>query len=258
MSDLSFVLKENVAWKELLRALAMGRVPHALSVILPWEFAETFAALYAKRILCSSGTGEDVCDSCRMWGTDGHPDLIVLGDREKAPAVAECVPLHGQLSLRPVIAPRRLAVVFRANELLGPSAAALLKITEEPPLGGCLLFLAERDNVLPTIASRTWTLRLDASPERVEPSRHPNDAAEWAAWLEKTKKYTVKDFAAEAAGWVTPHGDRCDKALAASIDNLFSLAEKRRMPASMLQDALFALLEEGVEVGDIFGDLRET
>ena len=45
MSDLSFVLKENVAWKELLRALALGRVPHALSVILPWEFAETFAAL---------------------------------------------------------------------------------------------------------------------------------------------------------------------------------------------------------------------
>ena len=261
MPDISSVLDKSAEWAELSDAILRFRAPHALAAVIPNDFAPSFYGVYAKQLLCHSGTGSDECRSCLSWQEDGHPDVIVLGSPGSPPGVAECIALRGELSLRPVTGRGRIAVVFGADRLLPVAANSLLKITEEPPEDGYILFLAERDSLMPTIRSRVWLVSFtppDGSVLGGQLVPPPNAPAEWGAWIERTKKLTAEDLFAEAGGWVSWFCEHEDWNRAAVVENLLFLAEKRRMPALMVQDALFLLLKEDVQSEEIFGNLREA
>jgi DNA polymerase-3 subunit delta' len=248
-------------WLELLSMIAGGEAPQALAAIVPGDVALDFRDMYARRVLCSSGSGDDGCDSCGSWTSDGHPDLIVAGRWGEPPGISDCLDFQVQLYLKPVVAPGRLGVVSSAEGLSLPAANSLLKITEEPPAKGRILFVAERDEFITTIRSRVWMFRLletDKSGQGVSPVSPPLTPAEWASWLERTRKFSIDELAVEAEGWVLDFCGRGEWRVAASLQNTLFLARKRHIPVSMAQDALFALLREGVGGGQIFGDLRET
>jgi DNA polymerase-3 subunit delta' len=263
MSDIPPVLDDwtrDEGWLELSGMMKSGGAPQALAAVVPGEIAVDFRDLFAKRALCFSGTGEDGCDSCAGWTVDGHPDMVIAGKWGEPPGIADCLDLQWQLGLKPVAAPGRLGVISSAEGLSLPAANSLLKITEEPPAGGRILFIAGRDEFIPTIRSRVWMFRLAprASASLSEPTAPPVKAAEWAAWFERTKKNSLEELAGEVGGWILDLCGRGEWRSAASLENAIFLAQKRHLPVSMVQDALFALLMEGIEDGKIFGDLREA
>jgi DNA polymerase-3 subunit delta' len=260
MPDLTALLNDRAAreWREIKAAVAAGRAPQTLVAILPPETAAGFRDLFARVLLCAEGSGTDGCASCEAWREDGHPDLVVAGSGEKAPGVDECIAFQASLPLRPVIAPRRLGVVPFADELSIPASNALLKIAEEPPAGVHILFTASADNLLPTIRSRAWTLSLDPVVSSAPPSPPPDGPAAWAAWFEATKKAPLADVIADARAWSAWFASRSEWRAAADLENFIYLSDKRHMAVSMVQDALHAILREGVRVEQLFGDLRET
>jgi DNA polymerase-3 subunit delta' len=66
------------------------------------------------------------------------------------------------LSLRPMLARRRVAVIDDADRMNTESANALLKTLEEPPDYALIILLAaDLGRILPTIRSRCQTLRFD-------------------------------------------------------------------------------------------------
>lgn len=259
MPDFAALLKDTGEWRELSQSLSLGRAPQSLLVVLPAAFARAFGDCYARLLLCRSGTGDDDCDSCRAWAEDGHPDLVIAGTWDKAPGIEDCLTLNGQLSLHPVVAPYRLAVVTEADALSLPAANSLLKLTEEPPPAGRILFLAEQDNLIPTIRSRVWTIHFrpeqDVSAVCCAP---PNTAGEWSKWFEESRKKTAEGIALEAEGWVVWLMEQGRWEMAASLRNVLFVAQKRHLPVAMVQDALFVLLKEGIKGEQLFGDLREA
>ena len=260
MPDISALLSSSREWRELSDAVLRGRAPHALAAVIPDAFAVQLYLSYAKQLLCHAGTGTDGCRSCLGWMEDGHPDLIVLGSDGSPPGVAECVSLRGQLALRPVVGRCRLAVILGSDNLLPVAANSMLKITEEPPEDGYILFLTERDSLMPTIRSRVWlvsfTMQAHAAEQPISPP--PNTPHEWGAWIAKTKKHTISELACEVDAWVRWLCEHNCWSQAAAVENLLFLAEKRRVPVLMVQDALYLLLKEDVQSEEIFGNLREA
>jgi len=265
MPDIAPVLTDisnTRAWAGICGMTASGGAPGALLVIIPPDAAPVFRDMYARMVLCGSGAGTDGCQSCRAWTDDGHPDMIVAGDGSGPPGVAECIAMQSEMSLKPFSAPGRLAVVPFADALSLPAANSLLKIAEEPPEGGRLLFLAEEDNLIPTIRSRSWTVSFSLS-EAYEASPPPDAPADWAKWIEKRSERLKKrdpraldELCAEADAWSRWLADRGEWRVSAELRNALYISKKRHMPVSMVQDAILAILREGVPIGQIFGDLR--
>lgn len=134
-------------------------------------FAETLAA----GLLCSQSPdpigacGE--CPSCKQVRRDTHPDLLkvgcppgkseipielLAGSREKRGREGLCY----ELSLKPVVADRRIAIIDDVETLNVASANTLLKTLEEPPARAVFFLIVNRpDAVLPTIRSRCQLVR---------------------------------------------------------------------------------------------------
>ena len=258
MSDLSAVLGNNPLWQTICTAIADKQAPHSLAAVLPLDCHSLFCLEYAHRILCFSGTGLDECPSCRSWNAEQHPDLVCLGNQTENPGIAECRSLLETLSLQPFIAPYRLAVIYGADKLSIPAANSLLKLTEEPPERGRLLYLAERDNFLDTMRSRVWMFT--ARPEGVDwlSVAPPASALEWGQWFEKTKKYTNPEFKAVVEGWGKTLSEGEGYLKFSDLLWVAELAEKRHLPGSLVQDLLFLVLEEGNLSEQIFSCIREA
>jgi DNA polymerase-3 subunit delta' len=263
MPDISPLLSEwtkSPEWLDLSGAISNGGAPQSLAAVVPAEAADDFRFRFARLALCFSGTGDDCCGSCACWTSDGHPDMITAGKPGEPPGIADCLDFQWRMSLKPVSAPGRLGVIMSADSLSLPAANSLLKIAEEPPAKGRILFMAERDELIPTIRSRVWMVRIGRRPGEptLEPKAPPGAGVEWAEWLSDTKKRSLDDIASEAGAWVLYLCARGEWRLAASIENAVFLAKKRHFSVSMAQDALFALLMEGASDGKLFGDLREA
>jgi DNA polymerase-3 subunit delta' len=253
-------LAESPEWIELAAAIKNGNVPHALAAVIPQDLAEPFRDMYAKHALCMSGTGIDGCDSCKSWQEDGHPDMIIAGRWGTPPGISDCIELQSQLHMKPLTAPWRLGVISSTEDLSLPAANSLLKVTEDPPKRGRILFIADKDDFIPTIRSRVWMIKFNA-PARtggISAAPHPVTPAEWAEWCERTKKNSLEEIAFEVEGWVLGLSERGEWRTASSLENVLTIAQKRHLPVSMVQDALFALIREGMSIGQIFGYLREA
>jgi DNA polymerase-3 subunit delta' len=181
--------------------------------------------------------------------------MLTAGGGDGPPGIDDCLALQSEIGLRAFAAKGRLGVVPFADALSLPAANSLLKIAEEPPEGGRLLLLAGEDNLPPTIRSRAWIIRFSETDAAL-PSPPPVTPAEWAAFLERSKRGTADDIAAEAASWSQSLAASGRPDIAASLSNAVYISRKRRMPVSMVQDALWAILWKGAAIGQIFGDLR--
>ncbi|MDR1966542.1 MAG: hypothetical protein LBQ36_07510 [Synergistaceae bacterium] len=242
-------------WAALAGVIASGGAPQALLAVAGEGAASSFKDAYARLVLCDSGTGEDGCPSCGAWSQGWHPDLVIAGDGASPPGVADCIALQASMNLKPFVARRRLAVIPFAEAISLPAANSLLKLAEEPPEGALLLFVAASDNLIPTIRSRAWAISLPA-PDAPDAAPPPASPSEWAGWMGSAKKKSIDEISAEADAWSRHLASEGEWRMAASVRNAVYLSKKRHMPVSMVQDALFAILREGVPIGQIFGDLR--
>jgi DNA polymerase-3 subunit delta' len=129
----------------------------------------TLARALAAALLCQ-GEGDPpcgACRACRLVASGNHPDLHVL-ESERAGAslkIEQVRDLQHQLSLTPVEARWRVAILRRFEEATTSAANALLKTLEEPPPYVVLAVLAsDADRLLPTIVSRCQQVPLRPLP----------------------------------------------------------------------------------------------
>ena len=136
----------------------------------------SFALKLAKALLCQVNPEADLepcgrCDSCAQVEANTHPDLILIskppdkseipvsvfiGDKEERMRVGLC---H-DISLRPFMGGRKVAIIDDADTLNEEGANCLLKTLEEPPPKSVLILVStSADKQLPTIRSRSQVVR---------------------------------------------------------------------------------------------------
>lgn len=168
------------------KSVASGRMASSYLLLGPEGVGKrSFALQLAKTIFCPQATAEQFtacgkCESCLLAAAGNHPDLDqvallpgkrwlgvdqFLGDREHRNQEGLC---HN-ISLRPILGRRRIAIIDDADRLTTESSNCLLKTLEEPPAGSVLILLGTvRSRQLPTILSRTQVVRFASlAPEQI-------------------------------------------------------------------------------------------
>jgi DNA polymerase-3 subunit delta' len=128
------------------------------------------ADAFAARLLCTAPPDDDACGTCAQCtrvraGT--HPDLLVVErDPERRDVrIEQARELTRWLSLRPMMATRKVVVLDGAHELNPAGQNALLKTLEEPPGAAVIVLTATGvTHLLPTVRSRCQQIRLDPVP----------------------------------------------------------------------------------------------
>jgi DNA polymerase-3 subunit delta' len=136
----------------------------------------TFALKLAQALLCTERSDAALdpcgrCDSCVQCLAGTHPDVERIAkpkDKSELPIALFVGPpdkrmqegLCHNLSLKPFLGNRKIAIIDDADYLNEESANALLKTLEEPPPRAVLILIATSlDRQLPTIRSRCQTVR---------------------------------------------------------------------------------------------------
>ena len=173
------ILGHDCAVERFRQSLQHGRLASSYLFLGPSGVGKrAFALKLAQALLCQTRDPAELdpcgeCESCRLAVAQNHPDLdivqlpegkrrlpveLFLGDRDHRNQEGLC---HN-ISLRPMLGRRRVAVIDDADHFTTESSNCLLKTLEEPPMGAVLILLAtSRSRLLPTILSRTQAVRFE-------------------------------------------------------------------------------------------------
>jgi DNA polymerase-3 subunit delta' len=163
--------------EQFRRALARGRLASSFLLAGPVGIGKrTFALKLAQAMLCQTRPEEsldpcEACPSCVQVAAGTHPDLdvvckpedksfiplaLLIGDDEHRRREGLC---HN-ISLKPYLRGRKIAVIDDADFLNAEGANALLKTLEEPPPRSILILIGTTPaKQLPTIRSRCQLIR---------------------------------------------------------------------------------------------------
>lgn len=152
--------------KELLRRAAeQGRLGHSYLFSGPDGVGKTLMALeLAKSLFCRSA-GERPCGECRdcrMMEHDTHPDLLLVQalEEKRLIGIEQARDMGHFLTIMPVQAERRIAIVREAENLTEEASNSLLKTFEEPASFALLILTTGRlQSLLPTVRSRAQEVR---------------------------------------------------------------------------------------------------
>lgn len=254
MSDFASILEVNNEWNEFKNALKKGVSPSAVAMVLPEVFHEDMVLAVARLWLCENSSCCGNCPSCLGWVGDEHPDLVRVSTDGKAPSVEQCRSVIEELSLKPVIAPGRLAVIPSADMLNLNAANSLLKVTEEPPEGAHILYLMKENNLIPTLRSRMWCIPFSIAND-VPSVDLPGSPDDWMR-LFKGKGKKEKDlFFLELNGIVRNLEESEQFEKAATLSQIIWLAKKTHLSPSMVGDLIFLSIEEDYPFERFFDDL---
>lgn len=236
-------------------ALARGRTAHAYVFAGPAGVGKrTVARGIAQCLFCEKRGDTDLdacgdCPACRQVRAGSHPDLLTVacpeGKRELPIAlIAGADDRRGRegllhdLSLRPMSATRRIAIIDDADTMNEESANALLKTLEEPPEGSLLFLISpSMDALLPTIRSRCQPIHFGPLPE--------NDVAELLRELGwETDSHSANAVAALSEGSLTTARQLLDPSLRKLRDEVHTRLSAAELLPMQASDALIALVEE--------------
>lgn len=240
------ILEASDGWKDIVSAVGMKRCPQSVAVTLPETMQSKFIENYGKLILGDSP----------VWKECNHPDMIHAGKHLVPPSISECRTLQGELALHPLVSDRRMAVIWCAEKLSLEASNSLLKLTEEPPRHGCILFVSEEDKLITTIKSRVWSIRIELPREIVQPRPHPVTAEEWAEWFASGKKKDREVLFLDIECWIKDLTEKGKFREAADLDSLVRLMGSKRLSVSMIEDLTYMILKEGVPYEQIFSNFR--
>lgn len=168
--------------QQFRETLAAGRLATTYLFVGPEGVGKrTFAFKLAQSLLCTESDPAALspcgqCESCRLFAAGSHPDFSLvqkmsgtnslkveqfIGRREHRNQEGLC---H-DISLRPILGPRRVAIIDDADLFTSESANSLLKTLEEPSPGAVIILIGtSRSRQLPTILSRSQIIRFQPLP----------------------------------------------------------------------------------------------
>lgn len=107
------------------------------------------------------------CRPCDLIGRGAHPDMLTVEPEGVSIKIETIRDVQAALSLHPLEARFRVALILDAHRLTDAAADALLKTLEEPPAAARLLLVAEDTGAIaPTIVSRCQVIALRPVPAR--------------------------------------------------------------------------------------------
>ena len=114
----------------------------------------------ATTLLCQSSNACGECQHCRLFESNTHPDVMVLGNQCSI-GVDQIRELKAWAVQKPLLASYQVALILGANHLNTQSVNAMLKLLEEPPkhfIG--MLSARSLDRLPPTLLSRLHILHV--------------------------------------------------------------------------------------------------
>ncbi len=161
--------------KQLLqRTVEQNRLGHSYLFSGPDGVGKTLLALDLAKALFCRATGErpcGVCRDCRMMEHETHPDVLVMQAQEEKRLIGidQARELGHFLTIMPVQAERRIAIIREAENLTEEAGNSLLKTLEEPASFALLILTSSRiQSLLPTIRSRAQEVRFSPlTPEQI-------------------------------------------------------------------------------------------
>jgi DNA polymerase-3 subunit delta' len=182
-----------------------------------------------------------------------HPDFFTLRPSGKARFI-RVDPLRefvAKIRLSASAGPRKVAVVYEADRMMIPAANAFLKTLEEPPADTTLFLLTTRPNdLLPTIRSRCFHLRLPTASTPLTDADWQAWRADYAAWLTNLSGGSLTGDKAAACGLVLAAyglGARFESILEHLTDAAWTDA-KARLPDG-LDDEEIEAMQTGLHKG---------
>ena len=171
--------------EQFRQSLAAGRLATTYLFVGPEGIGKrAFALQLAKALLCTASDPTALepcgrCESCTLAAAGNHPDVLLverqsgtkflkveqfIGPQERRNQEGLC---H-DVSLRPMLGRRRVAIIDDADWFTPESANCLLKTLEEPPPGAVIILIGtSRSRQLPTILSRSQVIRFKPLPSDV-------------------------------------------------------------------------------------------
>jgi DNA polymerase-3 subunit delta' len=159
------------------RSLKRGRLASTFLFVGPQGVGKhRFAVKLAQALLCQESPVERLdpcgrCPACQQVLAGTHPDLLRISkpkDRSEIPVALLIGPLERRMqeglchdiSLKPFMGGRRIAIIDDADYLNEEGANCLLKTLEEPPPRSVLILIGTTpEQQLPTIRSRAQLIR---------------------------------------------------------------------------------------------------
>ena len=144
----------------LSRALDEERLPQTLLFSGPEGIGKS---LFAKELACRV-----LLSTHKRIESDNHPDLHIVHPEGKSGlhAIDTLRTLIDQVYEAPFEARGKVFIIHDAERMQAPSANALLKTLEEPPLDTILILLTSQpQDILPTILSRCIRLHFQPLPQ---------------------------------------------------------------------------------------------
>jgi DNA polymerase-3 subunit delta' len=255
VSGLPSALTASESWERIKFFAARGAFPHCALLAAPAELQLQAAADLAAMLLCEAGSGKDECAACRAWSNGNHPDLITGGEPGKPPTIGDCREIIRDIAYKPAVSSKRCALIFSADLMQLPAANSLLKLAEEPPDHGIIIFTAADENrVLPTIRSRAWLLSLPDGGRSGEETAPPSTAEEWEKWTEKNSGLEFDEFLKQFDPWISRLAGSGDYDGAWRAERLKALLSTGRLSRTMAIDLTLLALKEGIDFEHLFGD----
>jgi DNA polymerase III subunit delta' len=168
--------------EQFRRAIARGRLASSFLFAGPEGIGKrSFALKLAQAMLCQTRPEEaldpcGMCPSCAQAVAGTHPDLHVVAKPEEKSFIPQALfigddehrrreGLCHDISLKPTLGGRKIAVIDDADYLNAEGANALLKTLEEPPPRSMLILIGTTPaKQLPTIRSRCQLIRFQPLP----------------------------------------------------------------------------------------------
>ncbi|MFH1426659.1 MAG: hypothetical protein ABIG66_04520 [Candidatus Kerfeldbacteria bacterium] len=146
-----------------------GTINHAYCFIGTDQGGQNHLLEYlCQEAACTDNDGASCgqCDSCTEAHRDLHADILTIQGEINEPIGIELAhAVHRHLASRPVLAPKRIALIKNAHHMTAQAANALLKIVEEPPKCAVILMSTSLPDMLPaTLLSRMQAVRVPRMP----------------------------------------------------------------------------------------------
>jgi DNA polymerase III subunit delta' len=244
------IIGHHNAVDQLARAVSTGRVNHAYLFTGPdGTGRRTLARTFAQALVCQADPASrpcGICSACRRVREGTFPDVTTLSletqlasserrdSRNTVISIETVRELRSSVSLRPMEANWRVAILEDVERVSRDAYDALLKTLEEPPSYVVLLLIATEFAALPeTIRSRCRQIALEPVPrelvaaELVQRGSEP-EQADLIARLTRGRIARALDLTSDPET-LEQRRSSIESALEMIEDPLAALAEARRM-----------------------------